>query len=191
MAAKWLDSGGLLAAAYLAAAVSCFVVGILERRARRAGRSWPTFWFVCAAVLGAVGVARAGRLESVISRAGRARARADGWYAGRRPLQVDVIVILAIAWVLSVVIAVVRTRPSHRHCLPVAIAVLSLLSFLAIRLVSLHQVDHILSHRVHGVRLGSLVELGGTALVITLAMITAVAGLLGARGDELSVPVST
>ena len=191
MAARWLDSGGLLAGAYLASAFSCLVVGVLERRSRRLDRSWPTFWFVCAAVLGAVGLARAGKLESVISSAGRARARAEGWYAGRHRLQVDVIVVVAIAWVLAVLVAAWRTRPSHRHCLPVAVAVLSLLSFLVVRLVSLHQVDRILDHRVHGVRAGSLAELGGNALVIVLAIITVVVLMLGDRGRQVAVPAST
>jgi hypothetical protein len=191
MAARWLDSGVLLAGAYVAAGLTCLVVGGYERRAQRVERSWPAFWVVCAAVLGGVGVARAGKLEAAISRAGRARARAEGWYAGRHHLQVDVIAALAICWASVVVIAVWRTRPSHRYCLPVAIAVLSLLSFLVVRLVSLHQVDRVLDHRVHGVRAGSLVELAGTAVVIVLAVITAVTTAMAARSGQRSAPVST
>jgi hypothetical protein len=191
MAARWLDSGGVLAGAYVAAALTCLVVGVLERRAGRADRWWPTFWFGTAAVLGAVGLARAGKLETVISRAGRARAHAEGWYAGRRHLQVDFIAFLAICLVLVVALAVWRTRPSRRHCLPVAVAVLSLLTFLVIRLVSLHQVDRVLDHRVHGVRAGSLLELGGAAIVIVLAILTAVATALAARSAQGSALVST
>jgi hypothetical protein len=191
MAARWLDSGVLLAGTYLAAGLTCLVVGGMERRTRPVDRSWPTFWVVCGAVLGAVGVARAGKLEAVITGAGRARARADGWYAGRHHLQVDVIALIAICWASVVAVAVWKTRPSRRHCLPVAIAVLSLLSFLVVRLVSLHQVDRILSHRVHGVRAGSLIELAGTTLVIVLAVITAATTAMAARSGQRSAPAST
>jgi hypothetical protein len=191
MAARWLDSDAFLVGMYFVAALACLLVGCYERFARREGPSWPTFWFVSAAVVGAVGFARAEKLGAVISRAGTARARAEGWYAGRHHLQVDVLALLSLTWGLVVAVAMWRTRPSHRHCLPVAIAVLSLLSFLALRLVSLHEVDRVLDHRIHQVRAGSLVEAAGTALVIVLAVGTAAGHAVGARRQQVSAPAPT
>jgi hypothetical protein len=155
------------------------MVGIAERARRtRLRGSWPAFWFTTATVLLGVGIARAEKLGNVISRAGRARALAGGWYAGRHHLQVDAITTLAVAWAVVVLVAVWRTRPPHRHCLPVGLAVLSLLSFLVVRLVSLHQVDRVLDHRVHGVQVGSLIELANAVVVILLAAGTAAARAL-------------
>jgi hypothetical protein len=182
----WLDSDGLLAAAYVAAGLTCLVVGVRERRRR--GHRWPAFWFVSAAVLAAVGIARAGKLGAMITRAGRDRARAEGWYAGRHDLQVIVIAALGVVWLGGVGVMVWRTRRQHRHCLPVAVAVIGLLTFLAVRLVSLHQVDRLFGRRAHGVRLGSLAELGGTALVAVLALVAAATA--PRRGRSRDAPVT-
>jgi hypothetical protein len=110
----------------------------------------------------------------MISKAGKARARAEGWYAGRHHVQVLALAALALVWLLMVALALWRTRPSHRHCLPAAVVVVSLLSFLVVRLVSLHQVDRVLDHKVHGAEPGSLIELAGCLLVVLVAVVTSV-----------------
>lgn len=181
MTVRWLDSNWTLVGAYVAAAATCVVIGFRERAARpRPDAAWPTFWFVTGALLAAMAFGRADRLGALVSNAERARAQAGGWYAGRHHVQVLALDALGVAWLLVVGVAIWRAGALRRRCLPVAVVMFSLLSFIAVRLVSLHRVDRILGHRIHGVRAGSLVELAGTGLVVVLSIGTAVwSGVVG------------
>ena len=173
MAARWLNSNSVLVASYLVAALVCLVVAVRERRVgRESGAEWPAFWFAIAALLVVLAIVRGDGLDSTLSSAARARVKAEGWYPRRHGVQVMAIEGLAAAWGLALVVALWRMPRPRRRYLPLAIAVLSLLSFLAVRGVSLHRVDALLRRTVRGVRLSSLLELGGVALVVVLAVVT-------------------
>jgi len=174
VAARYLNSNWLLVAFYLVAALTCLLVAMRERAmARHHGAGWPAFWFVVAALLAALAIVRGDGLASTLSSTARAHAKAEGWYPRRHRVQVAALQGLAAGWALAVVVALWRIPRRRRRYLPVAVAVLSLLSFLAIRAVSLHRVDALLRRTVHGVRLSSMAELGSVALVTVLALATA------------------
>lgn len=85
----------------------------------------------------------------------------EGWYYSRRPLQFDLIVGIIGAGLLLFGLACWYFRAILRqHWLPL-LGAIGLLTYVAVRAVSLHAVDAMLADRVLGVRLDLLLELGG------------------------------
>jgi len=171
---RWLNSNWVLVAAYLLAALTCLVIALRDRTmARHRTAKWPAFWFAVSGLFVVLAIVRGDGVASTLSNAARAHAQAEGWYPRRHRVQALALQGLAAGWALAVVGALWRIPRRRRRYLPVAVAVLSLLSFLAVRAVSLHRVDALLRRTVHGVGLSSLTELGCVALVTVLAPATA------------------
>jgi hypothetical protein len=143
---------------YLAAGAAC--AGAAVREPRRAdGR--PGLWWGLAAVFVVLALARLGDLGDQLSALGRDEARRDGWYAQRRGLQrpVTVAVTAAGAFAALALLAYGAARGrGARRALPVIAGVVALVSFVAVRAISLHEVDALLSRTVRGRSLGSLTE---------------------------------
>jgi hypothetical protein len=157
-----LNSGTLRALGYLAVAVLAVVAGILEQRApdREQRQLWPVYWLLTALVLLTAGIAHLGHLGDIIAGIGRSQARSAGWYGSRRGIQAAVVVWVSAVWFVAVLVAIWRVPPRRRRYLSSAIAVFTLLAFVAIRIVSLHQIDSLLYRRgVRGVRFVALIEL--------------------------------
>ncbi len=168
-----LNSNSLRVVAYLIVAAACAVVGRAERRViQNSGLDlWPTFWFLTAGMLTVMALARATDLAELLTALGRSEARSSGWYEARRPIQAAVVISVSVGWFLSVAVAIWRVPERRRRYLPAAIVVFSLICFAAIRMVSFHYVDAFLyNHPIVGVRIGSIVELGGVALALVAAL---------------------
>lgn len=96
----------------------------------------------------------------------RLAAMRAGWYNTRRLAQFDLIVGLGLAAFVGLLFASWYFRPIlRRHWLPLATA-MGLLTYVAIRTVSLHAVDDIILERVRGVPLDWLFELSGICALI-------------------------
>jgi hypothetical protein len=101
---------------------------------------------------------------------GRIRAlwSAEGWYAGRRHFQRIVIAcLLAFAAVVAVGLGVMFRR-SMKRALGVLVGVTFLVSYVAIRLVSLHNVDATFAEGP--ISIGRVVEWAGLALIAASAV---------------------
>lgn len=161
------DSGGLRVAAYLLAAAAAVAAGLRERRriAATGADLWPTFWFLSAALLVSLGVARWMDLAGILTDLGRTEARAEGWYEVRRGIQAAVIVGITVVWAISVVVAVWRVPERRRRYLPAAVVAFTIVCFAMVRSISLHHVDAVLDRRVGEVRLRAWAELGLLALL--------------------------
>ena len=83
-------------------------------------------------------------MSEILTDIGRDRARAGGWYDVRRSLQAWVIGSVAAVWAVTVAVAVWRVPERRRRYLPTAIVVFTLVCFVGVRLISLHQVDALL-----------------------------------------------
>lgn len=95
----------------------------------------------------------------------RLMAMRDGWYYTRRSFQLDLIIGATIAGLLLLGVACWCFRAILRfHWLPLVSAV-GLLTYVAIRAVSLHDVDAVLADRVWGVRWDWLCEVGGSVFL--------------------------
>ena len=116
-------------------------------------------------------VGRASNISDLVTELGRERARSGGWYDVRRSLQAWVIGAVAAGWAVTVAIAVWRVPERRRRYLPTAIVVFTLVCFVGIRLISLHQVDALLHNRdIRGVTIGAAVEVG---LLLVVVIVTA------------------
>ncbi|TFH17352.1 MAG: hypothetical protein E4H05_06375 [Acidimicrobiales bacterium] len=171
-----LDSNAFRVAVYVLVALLSLWWGVRERRwvTTHAVDWWPFYWFMSAALLGAMGIARASAFGDVLGEIGREQARSGGWYDTRRTMQAVLVIGVAVVWLLGVAVAVLRVPPRRRRYLPHVILLSTILAFAAIRLVSLHQVDTVLYRRdVAGVRIVALVELGLLAANVVVMLTTA------------------
>jgi hypothetical protein len=167
-----VNSDGLRTAGYLMAATLALVAGFNDMRSRgRDAGWWPTVWFVSATILLALAMARAVDLGHLVPDLGRRRARSEGWYAQRRDVQEMGIAVIAVVLAIAVVGAIIWLRSARRRYLPEVVAVLALLAFAGVRLVSLHQVDVLLyRRRIEGIKLDVVVELAILAVAIVVPL---------------------
>ena len=159
----WLDSNACAVSLYVLGGLTALLLGAVERHRRigMAASLWPTFWFATGALLLVMAAGRASNVSDILTDIGRDRARAGGWYEVRRSLQAWVIGAVAAVWAVTVAVAVWRVPERRRRYLPTAIVVFTLVCFVGIRLVSLHQVDAALHNReVRGVTVGAMIEVG-------------------------------
>jgi hypothetical protein len=166
----WVDSDGVRVAAYLIAASVALTTWARERRRARSVPSlWPTFWLLTAAVFLAMAIGRAADLGGLATELGRSEARAQGWYADRRRIQAVVVAALGATWLIVVATALWRVPARRRRYLPAALAVFTLMCFVGVRLISLHQVDSLLYRRdIAGAQVGALGELALLAVAVVL-----------------------
>ena len=115
-------------------------------------------------------VGRASNVSDLLTELGRGRARSGGWYDVRRSVQAWVIGAVAAVWAVTVAVAVWRVPERRRRYLPTAVVVFTLVCFIGIRLISLHQVDALLHNRdVRGVTVGAVIEVGLLLLVLAVS----------------------
>ena len=167
---SWLESNWLRAAGYAVVTAAAFLAGWRERRrAPVEADLWPAFWFITAGLFLAMVIGRAADLGGWVTRLGRSEALSQGWYRHRRPLQAVVVGSIGAVWLVSVVAALWKVPGRRRRYLPAAIVVGTLLCFVGIRLVSLHQIDGLLSRREFaGLKVGGVVELFGVSVATAI-----------------------
>jgi hypothetical protein len=167
---SWLDSDSVRVGAYLLATAVALVTWWRERRRVGANPSlWPAFWLLTAGVFLVMAIGRAFDLGDLLTRFGRDQAYAEGWYADRRKIQAVVVGGVAALWVVTVAVALWRVPARQRRYLPAAIAVFTLMCFVGVRTISLHQIDSLMYHRdVAGAPIGTAGELSLLALAVVL-----------------------
>lgn len=152
---EWADAAGTRAAPYVAAALVC---GMASRRDRGWRGNWPPFWPLTAVLLVAMAAGRTGLAEALGDLL-RDRARAEGLYESRRPIQAAAVVVVGGGWLVAVITAVWRVPERRRHYLHALIAIVTLVAYAAIRGVSLHHIDTVLQdRRIAGLRVGGWIE---------------------------------
>ena len=166
----WVDSTAFVVVLYALAGTTALLLGVIERqRGNAAGpRLWPTFWFATGGLLLTMALGRASNVSDLLTDLGRERARSDGWYEVRRSLQAWVVGAVAAVWAVTVAFAIWRVPERRRRYLPTALVVFTLVCFVGIRLISLHQIDTLLDRDVRGVSIGAVTEVGLLLLVVAV-----------------------
>lgn len=169
----WLDSTACAVVLYTVAGSLALLLGLTERQRRRRDDRpdyWPAFWFTTAGLLLVMALGRVGDVSDLLTEIGREQARSGGWYDVRRAFQAWGIGVVAAVWAVIVAIAIWRVPERRRRFLPTAVAVFTLVCYIGVRLVSLHQVDAVLHNReVEGVTIGAFIEDGLLLLVIAVS----------------------
>jgi hypothetical protein len=169
----WADSDGWRVTVYLVAAGIALLSWWREHRKGRSDPGlWPTFWLLSAAFFVAMAVARATDLGGLATELGRSEAVEHGWYADRRRFQAYGAAVVGFGWLVTVAIALWRVPARRRRYLPAALAVFTLMCFIGVRLISLHQIDGLLYRRqLAGAQFGAVVELVLLAIAVLLTAV--------------------
>jgi hypothetical protein len=133
----------------------------------------PRFWLFTAGLLAIMAVGRSVHLGDLVGGYGRHQAHVQGWYDARRSIQaVAVLAVFAVgcAWMVAWLLTFWRA-PDRRRYTPTAIAVGWLVCFGAIRVISLHQVDTLMTwSTIHGALFGIELEIAALiAVIVTMA----------------------
>ncbi len=172
-----VESSGLRAAGYAVTGLICVVAASREAASQSAVR-WRAFWYLTAAVLVAMALARAIGIDDLLTQLGREQARLDGWYRTRRRLQAALVGTVAATWIVVVFVSIWRVPERRRRYLPTALAAFTIMCFAAARSVSLHHVDAVLYHRsIAGVPVVAIAEWSLLALTATAIIVSPSLGL--------------
>ncbi len=174
----WADSDGGRVLAYVVATAVALLAWYRERRRGHSDPGlWPTFWLLSAAFFLVMAVARATDLGGLATELGRSEAMEHGWYADRRRFQAYGAGIVGFGWLVTVAIALWRVPARRRRYLPAAIATFTLMCFIGVRLISLHQIDALLYRRyLAGAQFGAVAELVLLAIAVALTAVPPPAG---------------
>jgi hypothetical protein len=145
--------------------IAYFVTGGLAVRAAlvRSGPSEVFPWALTAASTLVLGLNKLLNTEGWILDSLRAQARAAGWYGHRRGYQAIVIALVAMAGLSVTMLVVRRIRGVTREGQLAVLTLGLLLVFVAIRAISLHQVDRLLNEgEIH---LRSVIEFIGICIL--------------------------
>jgi hypothetical protein len=186
--------GWLTVVAYLAGAYLCFLAFKIERfrrkrpadglRAYLDALRWlrrgligrkraevpsvervPALWAGLSLMLLLLGINKQLDLQSLLTELGRIAARDQGWYEGRRTVQVVFILLLVVAgaWLLR---ALWQFSRAHLPDLRLALlGALGLVCFVAIRAASFHHVDLLIGTEIAGIDLNAWLENGAIGCI--------------------------
>ena len=183
--------GWLIVGVYLLAAAFSLIAGRALRRGPPGPLRIEWFWYASALVLLALAINKQLDLQTGFNRLGT-RAVADlGWYGQRQVLQTWATrgVVVGGLFVVAA-LAVAYRRASIQHWLAIA-GLAGLLGFIAIRAISLHDVDLFLFDRLGADLTASrALELGGALVIAAAAVWAALAPPSTPRRREPRRPAS-
>lgn len=164
--------------AYVLVAALCVIIAYT----RNAGRPHPPlvtqwrFWLANAAILLALALIRELQFTHIIGGPVRDYAHDHNLYDNRRPFQELAVVVIVLGGVVVGAIGAWYLRAYRWWELLTMLGVVYVLSFLAIRAVSLHNIDQVLFRdSIAGLHVGVFLEFAGIVFVALMA--------LGAYGD--------
>lgn len=154
-------TGWLTVAAYLACAGLAFGV---RRRAQLAGRE-RAFWAMIAGLMVFLAINKQLDLQSALTATGRCVAQLQGWYAERRNFQRHFIQALLLGTLILLAIGLYLMRKHlRRNGLAVA-GITVVAAFVAVRAVSFHHFDLLISQSFMDLRFNFIFEIAGLVLI--------------------------
>ena len=153
--------------AYLGAAWLCLRArrAAAAERANGAAHASDTFWTAGALGLFGLGVNKQLDLQTALTELARVVAKEQGWYEGRRTVQLAFIAVVLLAALAGVFLAVRVARRDLRRLRLAIVGAAGLAAFVAIRASSFHHVDILLREDLLGLRWNGWLELGGIGCV--------------------------
>lgn len=175
-------AGWVTVALYLAAAALCLGLAL-----RVAGRREAVLWRSLAVAFLLLGVNKQLDVQSALTEIGRMAARAEGWYAYRRPVQAVFVALVTGLGLLVARALWAEARHAPRATRLAVVGAVLVIAFVVVRAASFHHVDSLLRLRWLGLRTNWVLEMGGIAVVIAAALRrTREAGRAGERRPGLA-----
>jgi hypothetical protein len=97
---------------------------------------------------------------------GRPVTFAQHWYGERGVFQLWFVLTVATLWVVATTVLMISARRALTATRLALLGTTMLIAFALIRDISLHQIDTLIGARVIGVKIGSIVEVAGFALIL-------------------------
>jgi hypothetical protein len=145
--------------------VACVLAVLVFTKKTASGSPERRFWILFGVLLLGLGINKQLDLQTALTEAGRVFARAGGWYDARHRVQRRVIVLILACGLAFGVYLMALLRRAPLATLLSAFGGVVLFIFVAIRAVSFHHFDGIISSRILGAKMNWLLELGGLAIV--------------------------
>jgi len=101
-----------------------------------------------------------------LTNAARSIAFAQHWYGERRVFQLWFVLAVAVFWVVATTVLMISARRTPAAARLAFLGTTMLIAFALIRDISLHQVDMLIGARVIGVKISSIIEVAGFALIL-------------------------
>lgn len=154
--------GWLTVFAYLLAVWRCVVKA---NESKEIGTNYQ-FWLFLAAGLLFLGINKQLDLQSWLTETMRDSAKAHGWYAHRRPVQIVFIGLLGLGMLSALLSLRLFLANSWRHNKIAWLGVVLLCTFIVMRAASFHHFDILINHDILGLKINVILELGGILLII-------------------------
>jgi hypothetical protein len=159
--------GWLTVALYFSTAISCWIMARkLQAAANIEDQRELRGWDSAAAAVLCLGVTKLLNLEKALTETSRFVARSQGWYDHRRIVQISFMVGMAIICVIAAIMLVRWARNAPVSTWLALAATTMLICYCVIRAVSLHSFDRLIDARILGIRLNSILEIGGIGAVL-------------------------
>lgn len=161
--ADWITVAAYMLAALVAAKASS---SASIRRERRDA----IFWRSAAALLFFLGINELLDLQTLLTIAGRAHAKANGWYAEHRHIQYLFVVGLSLAAAVAGLAMLLLTKGSHAAVRLALLGFVFIGLFVLLRAASFHHLDDLLGSGWSRFNWGSVQEMAGILIVAAAAI---------------------
>lgn len=154
--------GWLTVLVYLVAVWRCIV---RAGQSKKFGGNYQ-FWFYLAAFLLFLAINKQLDLQSWLTDIARDSAKAHGWYAHRRPVQIIFIGLLGLGMLITLLSLRLFLANTWRHNKVTWVGIILLCTFIVISAASFHHFDILINHDFLGLKINVLLELGAICLII-------------------------
>jgi hypothetical protein len=162
--------GWVTVCAYAIAAIMCWLAARRCGRVNGTAKGSQELWLMVAAFMAVLCVNKQLDLQSLLTDIGRVISWRQGWYEDRREFQKLFIFALLGGFALGAGALLLIYRAFWKRHVLLAIGLVFLGTFIAVRAVSFHHFDVFLKWSPGGVRMNWLLELSGIALIWLAAL---------------------
>lgn len=132
-----------------------------------------TFWKCVSVILVVLALSEILDIQKLITHIARQFSKASGWYDRRGEYQQKIILLVITITFSAFIYFSILFRKIIRQKLPALVGIAFLCGYIAVRLVSFHDVDSLLNMKVIGVELNGLIELASVFCIGSSAGLTA------------------
>ena len=165
---QWLPSigdptvmGWVTVAAYFFVALICLKATLISKN----DKSIKSFWIFITVFLIALGINKQLDLQTLFTVIGRNLAIEQGWYKDRRTIQAGFIILLGLMGAIGLIFLFKKYKRNASDIKIALTGCIILFSFILIRASSFHHMDILINHKIMGVEINWVLELGGLTII--------------------------